>query len=90
MNISLVKFTTSKLVSSRCVSRQAIEDEIRNLLVGNQLTDSAFDRQLQLASLLGSLGYSGNPDTTLLAGSNQQQQSADQMYQLLAALLAGG
>lgn len=68
------------------VSRQAIEDEIRNLLVGDQLTDSAFDRQTRLASLLASLGYAGNPDQTLLAGSNQQQQSADQMYQLIAAL----
>lgn len=68
-------------------NQQAITDQINQLLLQDQLGGNAFDRQLQLAQLLGQLGYAGNPDQALLTGSQAYQGQADQTYQLIAQLL---
>lgn len=70
-------------------AQQAIQDQITQLLLQDQLGGNDFERQLQLAQILGNLGYQGNPGNTLLAGSQSQQQSADQLYQMLGQLLYG-
>lgn len=68
-------------------NQQAIQDQINQLLLQDQLGGNAFNRQLDLAQLLGQLGYAGNPDEALLTGAGQNQQQADQTYALLGQLL---
>ena len=67
--------------------QQALQNEINQILLQNQLGSTQFNQQLDLAQLLGQLGYSGNPDEALLTGSSQEQANADQLYQALSQLL---
>jgi hypothetical protein len=68
-------------------AQQAVEDEIRRILLESQLGNTSFNQQMDLAQLLGQLGFAGNPDDALLTGAGQNQQQADQTYALLGQLL---
>ncbi len=68
-------------------ARQAVQDEIQRILLESQLGNQSFNQQLDLAQLLGQLGFAGNPDDALLTGSSQQQAQADQYYAMIGQLL---
>lgn len=71
------------------LDQQALQNAIQQILMGDQLQNSATQRQTNWASLLGQFGFGGDPTGALLGGAGQYGAQAGASQDALMKALAG-